>query len=353
MCRNKKVSNIVIVGNGLDLHHGLKTSFKNFIDIGMSEETKEKMNYFKRRLGDDKKEENWYDLESFYRTLVLETQTSILSNKGINKDNKNILSTEMREINEWFHILMHELANYLKSINTGGLYRIDTKVEQYLRKADIIVTFNYTNTLQELYNIPEKKIIHVHGKLDTFPIFGHSNFLYFKNGGDYGQHYMMQQLSEEMIEGNVETFNAQTKEWKEKKTSGEVKRIPNIENIMFGDKNLQRIIMMELDHFEKTQQKSGYTFFEMNEIFNDPFAPFPNRISFKNKLAIDFDSLLNVIIIGHGLKSDVDLLSKIKSSKKLVTVLNGPNYYNKELYSSSKNIFKVTEENIMEKEYDW
>jgi len=350
---NEVISNVVVVGNGLDLHHGLKTSFKNFIDIGMSEEVKGKMNCFKSRGNYDNKNENWYDLESFYRSVVLEIQESIINQKGINKDNKEVVSTKMREINEWFHKLMHELAEYLKIIEAGDLYKIDPIVEQYLRKADIILTFNYTNTLQELYNVPEKKIIHVHGKLDTVPVFGHSNFLYYENGGDYGQHYMRQQLAEQMVDGNVETFNAQTKEWKEKKSSGEVKRISNIENIMFGDKNLQRLIMMEVDQKKKFQVSSGYTFYEMTEIFNDPFAPFPNRINFKNTLAINFDKLLNLTIIGHGLKSDVDLLSKIKSKKKLVTVFNGPEHRNKDLYSSSKNIFKVTEENIIEKDYDW
>jgi len=69
-------------------------------------------------------------------------------------------------------------CEYLKDITTeGNSYYIDKNIEKVLKEATHIISFNYTNTLEQ-YNINKERVFHIHGNLETsdnLPIIGFYN----------------------------------------------------------------------------------------------------------------------------------------------------------------------------------
>jgi hypothetical protein len=57
--------------------------------------------------------------------------------------------------------------------------------------------------------------------------------------------------------------------------------------------------------------------------------------------------------MGHGLKSDVDLLSKIRSERKLIRLLDEPEHVDNELVHEASKVFRIGIENIQILEYSW
>ena len=51
-------------------------------------------------------------------------------------------------------------------MNTISLGDKKTDIEELILPEDYFITFNYTLTLEELYNIPSNHILHIHGKID-------------------------------------------------------------------------------------------------------------------------------------------------------------------------------------------
>lgn len=185
------MNNLILIGNGFDLAHGLKTSYNHFIEWLVNEHCKDGefakeflslpdfvIDYttlvnkyqsgeldvhgaFKNQLIfsliKDLSLINWCDIESKYFGLLI----------GIGKNVK----FNTKKLNESFEILKNYLHNYLK------------EQEQYAKPIEsysnlfstldsphtLILNFNYTHTVENLYGaeIKEGKIIHMHGELDS------------------------------------------------------------------------------------------------------------------------------------------------------------------------------------------
>ncbi|MFB5934557.1 AbiH family protein [Peribacillus frigoritolerans] len=58
----------------------------------------------------------------------------------------------------------------LDSVETNGDFR------KLVNDQDLFFTFNYTDTLEEVYGIQEDNICHIHGKQNEEIFFGHGNF---------------------------------------------------------------------------------------------------------------------------------------------------------------------------------
>ncbi|EME8125846.1 hypothetical protein A5839_000483 [Enterococcus faecium] len=220
-------------------------------------------------------------------------------------------------------------------------YRKDDCLKIILDETDQIFNFNYTSTLEEIYDIPDDKIVFVHGSLKKDnPILGHSNYYDPSTPQNYGFRVNMPYLRELTL---------------------------------LGDKNLQRIEMWNELKFESgsfSEEKdinlspiSKMKFIRNNSplsidiiqyLFDNPFC---NRVhnsnnqNVKNELAIDFSKELEVFVMGHGLKSDFDLLSKIPVTVKKVTILKRSFESGEDLLETGKSVFKT--ENIYLKDYEW
>lgn len=179
--------NLVLIGNGFDLSHGLKTSYKDFItyinrngpndDSNGSNESFYNFlfNEYKKRTGINDKythiednvifkelesEENlnWYDIESAYFSLLKKSENPTLINAHLND-------------------IKISLSEYLKirSSETKPLNSYKYLFSKF--KSELIaINFNYTSTL-DLYKDNFQEIIHIHGKIEDLlnpMIFGYA-----------------------------------------------------------------------------------------------------------------------------------------------------------------------------------
>ena len=134
---------LVIIGNGFDVAHGIKSEYKDF---------KEYYNIHHKREGVDKLFKlngNWSNIEW---ALTNYDVIRILDSKRYQYD--WILDELLRLFNLWVDLIRLNV----KPLN-----------EQYeLYKESWILTFNYTETIESVYNIPSSQIYHIHGsRLDN------------------------------------------------------------------------------------------------------------------------------------------------------------------------------------------
>lgn len=212
---------LVIIGNGFDLAHGLKTSYADFLNwlikkivsqkdphpfyawsFGQSsfeyllnppyveDETNKKYistSEFFREILKDYNEKKWVDIESVYFNLItkhfnhykrdLERQPNILN--GFSEFQiKSILQTNIQKLNTDFEVIKNELEDYLKTIKfQNDAYRYDfiplfrdtlCSESSDKNKETLFLNFNYTTSLnlyQEYTDNKSNKILHIHGKL--------------------------------------------------------------------------------------------------------------------------------------------------------------------------------------------
>lgn len=226
-------SNLVIIGNGFDLAHGLKTSYGQFIDWLIEEEinnphpenplfkptsqtNKEKLleqiyksstdihhNEFFRglmRYSGRGEERNWSDIEGFYF-------------KELEKHLKGKIN--VRATNEQFEVIKNRFEDYLVE------YTKDKKaISSYqaffdkLHENTLILNFNYTDTA-ELYWKDKNKIVNIHGELqnpDNPMIFGYAakeedlDKLYDKNDNQFLFNIKQNRYGDSISESRLDDF---------------------------------------------------------------------------------------------------------------------------------------------------
>lgn len=344
-----KIKKLAIIGNGFDLHHGIKSGYADFYKSSfMSEDIK---SLYENMTAQFREANSWFDFEEEYRKLIkLESDT--LGNKGYDgktlgasDGNLKIYKPRIDLINYVFQSIFQQFIQYLQltvqESKGNRFWQKDCCIQSIIKKIDQVLIFNYTSTLSEIYDVPENKIVFVHGSLSKKnPILGHSNYYDPTVPQNYG-------------------FRAIA---------------PNLRELNFlGDKNLQRIEMwnnieFQSGSFTKEENIDSILIEKMKFIrnnspmslnttqynFDNPFLTIKdeyNNQKFHNKLALDFSENLEIYVIGHGLKSDFDLLSKIPVTIKKVTILKRSSDSGKELRDAAQTIFKA--DNIQMKDYEW
>jgi hypothetical protein len=208
----------VLIGNGFDLAHGLKTSYGHFVDWYMCQcfdefvkhkrysdclvdfsinnsstptifqnkatTTKEVIDFLKindyqklkynshffKRLIEDFNSGNWIDIERnyFYRLTTIFNSVGLAPHERI----ENVI-----KLNIQFNFIISKLSHYIEFINQQlqGCKTLfeDNRTNLYKAfqlKDDSPVTFvnfNYTDTLQRLNYANENEIIHIHGQVSN------------------------------------------------------------------------------------------------------------------------------------------------------------------------------------------
>ncbi|KAA6329453.1 hypothetical protein EZS27_021739 [termite gut metagenome] len=198
-----RMNNLVIIGNGFDLAHGLKTSYTNFIDDLIKCAFTEQYSPAKKLEGilvipdrhivnrddlfdaiknydgftpiircllDKRHSQYWCDIEREYFDLLL----SIDSKKSI----KNY--ADVKKLNLDFQRIKQELDNYLSSQEIRNCLKGYKILLSYLcDNKSLVLNFNYTDTIERLYTneVKSNRLVHIHGELksDSNPmIFGFS-----------------------------------------------------------------------------------------------------------------------------------------------------------------------------------
>ena len=208
------MNKLVIIGNGFDLAHGLKTSYKDFVLWYLNEKFKNKSNHkeddlisisteyvfdefkslkdFFNKIGHhfriDYKDEffskilnllkrtdfNWVDIEKEYFEQVLNMINPFLKS-GTEREINNLNISNLIKLNSSLDIIKKELATYLETIYSNVINNsIQITLKKIIDKDNtpnqeiMYLNFNYTSTI-ELYNSLLSRsnfsVNYIHGRL--------------------------------------------------------------------------------------------------------------------------------------------------------------------------------------------
>lgn len=161
---------VLILGNGFDLNHGLKTSYSDFrkylkkhhFTVGREDlfdfleyQSSDLWKDFEEELGklsfesplDDSCDEIKAQEQNDREFETLSQETTILS------EFESFKTTIANAMNDW----ILEASASLDCIHQKSFHK------NLIDKADLIVNFNYSETVEKVYSVPSKKILHIHG----------------------------------------------------------------------------------------------------------------------------------------------------------------------------------------------
>ena len=161
---------LYIIGNGFDRAHGMETSYGDFyvwlVSNGRLEIIQELQDVFNAT--DKGKYLLWSDFETAlgqydvnkvsdwgWENLCV-TEVYEVGEDGMPKDKLDSLLTYLNfELDD---IVNETFSDWVRSIKVAESQRRD------LPQNALYLTFNYTDTLEQLYQIPEKNVCHIHGR---------------------------------------------------------------------------------------------------------------------------------------------------------------------------------------------
>lgn len=166
-----KYKRLYIIGNGFDLHHGIDSKYSYFRDFLIKSKEKSLALDILSSYYDASDDDFWnsfennlskFDVKRYTSEKTFEYYPDFSKDDNIHKQVEN--ASFNAEID--FEILSEEIKNAFHDwICT--LNRPDPNKKIYINKEDsFYINFNYTKTLEDLYNIPSNIISHIHGCVD-------------------------------------------------------------------------------------------------------------------------------------------------------------------------------------------
>lgn len=180
---NKK--RIFIIGNGFDLHHYLETKyyhFKNFVKDFDEDLVKAIDDVFYDRGFYHGDIEYWSVLEEMLESLTDLDYDELYDDAFLDAE------MDMDRASYWHDpeynanrkaeeelLTPLKLKKYFdKWVDSIKLDDVNRDVNLDLSDNDLYINFNYTETLQDVYKIPDNKILHIHGKKHSEYVLGHN-----------------------------------------------------------------------------------------------------------------------------------------------------------------------------------
>lgn len=162
MCRT-----LYIVGNGFDLYHGMPTAYKDFGSY-IAIHNPELYNCITTYLltGDHL----WGDFELALANLdvnqVIEEYSALLGEPLSDEWSDSYNHDFQYEIDRLVAMLSSEMYKYFHEWIEQVLLE-NTIPKLVLDKSASFLTFNYTSTLEDLYDIHNEQILHIHGEVNN------------------------------------------------------------------------------------------------------------------------------------------------------------------------------------------
>lgn len=181
----KRVEHLFIIGNGFDLYHGLPTSYGHFRDY-VKEHDNELAELVEKYYSHKKDSDFWSDFEEnlggFDDDLLREFGYNYLEDYGCENWRDAFHHDYQYEIYRMIDRVTKGIrkcfCNWLSQISFDGL----EKKAILLEKDAYYLTFNYTRTLEKIYDIPTQNILHIHGTFNSHDndeiIYGHGGHPY-------------------------------------------------------------------------------------------------------------------------------------------------------------------------------
>lgn len=166
------MTTLYIIGNGFDLWHGLPTNYGSFYEFA-KDSLDELDAYY---VADDSVDRRWHDFENYlgkydHQLLYDEIDDIDVTSESFRPKDAYGLEDELEEFSE-------NLVDSIENLFHDWAFDIDLSEAAKKITFDspaLFLTFNYTNTVQQIYGIADSDVFHIHGssKKDDKLIFGH------------------------------------------------------------------------------------------------------------------------------------------------------------------------------------
>jgi len=160
------VNKLYIIGNGFDLHHGLPTSLTGFSNYSKDSEFHRLYeNGVFMMSANQTLDEHWQQLETNLANFDVDELIEYASQYYDDDPHENQFVYEVESaIGALTTGLREDLNKYLSLAEN---YIVEQGKELQLDTSARFLCFNYTNTLERIYNISPDRICYIHGKLNS------------------------------------------------------------------------------------------------------------------------------------------------------------------------------------------
>ena len=160
---------LYIIGNGFDLWHGMPTSlwqFKEFVEVHDSYLLKSVKNYLPA-------DEDWSDLELALADIdvdsIVQDHEHFMTPYGAedwsDSGHHDFQYEVSRVVETLSKELMRRLGQWIRQVPVPTLATAEARLHS-IDPASFFLTFNYTSTLERLYFVPDRDILHIHGRAE-------------------------------------------------------------------------------------------------------------------------------------------------------------------------------------------
>jgi len=189
---------LYIIGNGLDIAHHMKTSYQDFFSYYLIQPTFDENILAMKKDIDSHRYETWADLEMGMGVFSSQCANKNMFLKCLN-DIKSTLKIYLQKESE--KIKLYKLNSYSDFLNIGAFLEPEPRSRYNFYRNSVasgtlinIVTFNYTSTLEWLFDFKNsikilsdtaklETIEHVHGILDNMMVMGVNDSSQISNSG--------------------------------------------------------------------------------------------------------------------------------------------------------------------------
>lgn len=204
------IKHLYIIGNGFDIHHGINSSylnFRNWLEKAEPNIYSQLCDLYEISTDENKAKEWWSDFENMLSEVDLNNyvENVVIDNyPDLSKDDfrdRDYHAAEYAASDELGALIYHVKRTFNTWI--ASLDKADgSKRIHLIRKDSLFITFNYTRTLEELYQILDNQVLHIHGMVgDDELILGHGkNYAKLKEDCEMTQPQPPDDLNEEELE---------------------------------------------------------------------------------------------------------------------------------------------------------
>lgn len=166
---------LYIIGNGFDIYHGINSRYSNFKDY-----VEENYNDLYEMLDEYFDTDSlWSDFEETLAYIDIDTIVDMAGNYLVSYGAEDWSDANHHDYQYDIQRVVDIVTKQLKKQFTNWILQLDIpkKPQLTLDKKAKFLTFNYTNTLESIYNIPGKNIVYIHNKAvnqNSVLILGHS-----------------------------------------------------------------------------------------------------------------------------------------------------------------------------------
>lgn len=156
------MNRLVIVGNGFDLHHRMKTRYTDYKDYLLSIGEDNIVTCFEK-CDEIAHEYMWNRLEEVIGMLSYEDVYCYLTTYGSDEwcdSAHHDFQYEIDKMTEYWPGLKDNLIGWIQNIKYTNK---DVRLRKLISESTRFLSFNYTNTLEVLYDVPKSKITYIHG----------------------------------------------------------------------------------------------------------------------------------------------------------------------------------------------